>query len=146
MKSKLIITGICITLLGGGYAVANEGHDHSANKDSMKMDHGSMMEGHEMMQHEESVSKAVEVGNKICPVSGDKILASGEKGSMGETVKYEYNGKIYNLCCEMCVRDFKKNPEKYSKIAEEEVKKSQEQGENAEHKEGDGHKHHNHGK
>lgn len=141
MKSKLIITGICITLIGGAYAFANEGHDHSADK-------GSMMEDQGMMHNEgnEGESKAVEVGNKICPVSGDKILATGEKGAMGETVKYEYNGKIYNLCCEMCVNDFKKDPEKYSKIAEEEVKKSQEQGENAEHKEGDRHEHHNHGK
>ena len=64
----------------------------------------------------------VEVGNKICPVSGEKIAAPGEKGEMGEAVKYTYNGKIYNLCCPMCTKDFKKNPEKYSKIAEDEVK------------------------
>lgn len=69
-------------------------------------------------------SKAVEVNNKICPVSGNKVPAPGEKGEMGEAVKYEYNGKIYNLCCPMCIKDFKKNPEKYSKIAEDEVKKS----------------------
>lgn len=68
--------------------------------------------------------KAVQVGNKFCPVTGDKIPAPGEKGTMGdEPVKYEHNGKIYNLCCKMCVRDFKKNPEKYSKIAEDEVAK-----------------------
>ncbi len=63
----------------------------------------------------------IEVGNKICPVSGEKLLAPGEKGDMGETVKYAYNGKIYNFCCGMCVRDFKKHPEKYSKIAEDEA-------------------------
>ena len=50
---------------------------------------------------------AVEVGNKICPVSGDKIPAPGEKGDMGDNpVKIEYKGKIYNLCCPMCVKDF----------------------------------------
>ncbi len=65
-----------------------------------------------------------EVGNKICPVSGDKVPAPGEKGAMGDKpVKYEYNGKIYNLCCPMCIKDFKKNPEKYSKIADDEVAK-----------------------
>ena len=62
-------------------------------------------------------TKAVEVGNKICPVSGDKV------GEMGDIVKYEYNGKIYNLCCKACIKDFKKDPEKYSKIAEDEVAK-----------------------
>lgn len=57
----------------------------------------------------------VEVGNKICPVSGEKV------GEMGEIVKYEYKGKVYNLCCAMCVKDFQNDPEKYSKIADEEM-------------------------
>lgn len=136
MNFKLLFTSLVAMGLIAGCAHqghANEGHDHS-DKGSMMMDHKMSEEG----------TKAVEVGNKICPVSGDKILASGEKGAMGETVKYEYNGKIYNLCCKMCVKDFKKDPEKYSKIVEEEAKKSQEQEENEEHKEGDGHEHHNH--
>ena len=59
--------------------------------------------------------EAVEVGNKICPVSKEKV------GEMGEAVKYEYNGKIYNLCCPACKKDFAGDPEKYSKIAEDEV-------------------------
>lgn len=57
----------------------------------------------------------VEVGNKFCPVSGEEV------GKMGDPVKHEYKGKIYNLCCAMCTKDFKKDPEKYSKIAEDEV-------------------------
>jgi YHS domain-containing protein len=57
--------------------------------------------------------KAVEVGNKICPVSGNPVALA---------VKFEWNGKIYNFCCPMCIEEFKKNPEKYSKIAEDEVK------------------------
>ena len=59
---------------------------------------------------------AVEAGNKICPVSGDKA------GEMGEIVQVEHNGKKYNLCCKMCIKDFNKDPEKYIKKAEEEVK------------------------
>ena len=66
--------------------------------------------------------QAVEVGNKICPVSGDKV------GEMGDIVKYEYNGKIYNLCCKACIKDFKKDPEKYSKIAEDQVKAMGQEG------------------
>jgi len=61
------------------------------------------------------VLAAEEVGNKICPVSGEKV------GEMGEVVKYEYKGKIYNLCCKMCIKDFKKDPEKFSQKAEEEA-------------------------
>ena len=90
------------------------------NKNEMMGQQGTMM----YQGIPKADTKAVEVGNKICPVSGDKIPASGEKGTMGdEPVKYEYNGKIYNLCCPMCIKDFKKNPEKYSKIAEDEVAK-----------------------
>jgi YHS domain-containing protein len=59
----------------------------------------------------------VEVGNKVCPVSGEEIDSSS--GMKAATV--EHNGKIYNLCCAMCEGEFKKNPEKYSKIAEDEV-------------------------
>lgn len=61
----------------------------------------------------ESVSKAVNVGNKVCPVTGEKIDDSSK-------ATYEYKGKIYNFCCPMCIGEFKKNPEKYIKKIEEE--------------------------
>ena len=75
---------------------------------------------------QEAVKVSVEVGNKICPVSGEKI-----DGKMGEAVKYEYKGKIYNLCCSMCLKDFKKDPEKYSKMADEQMENSEEMGKDA---------------
>lgn len=58
---------------------------------------------------------AVEVGNKICPVSGEKV------GEMGEPSKVEYKGKVYSLCCPACEKEFLKDPEKFAKIAEDEV-------------------------
>ena len=62
-------------------------------------------------------AQPVQIGNKICPVSGGPV-----KGSMGDTpVTVEYNGKVYNLCCPGCLSLFKKNPEYYSNIAEKEV-------------------------
>ncbi len=60
--------------------------------------------------------KAVNVGNKICPVSGEKI---NEKTK----ATYEYQGKIYNFCCAACIDDFKKDPVKYIKIVSEETQK-----------------------
>ena len=57
----------------------------------------------------------IEMNNYICPVSGEKI------GEMGEVVKFEYEGKVYNLCCSMCVKDFKKEPQKYMLIVDEEL-------------------------
>lgn len=67
----------------------------------------------------ETQPAAVEVGNTICPVSKEKV------GEMGDIVKYEYNGKIYNLCCNACKKDFAKDPEKFAKIAEDEAAASQ---------------------
>jgi YHS domain-containing protein len=60
--------------------------------------------------------KAEDTGNKICPVSDEKI---DEKTK----ATYEYKGKIYNFCCGMCVDEFKKDPEKYIKKVEEEMQK-----------------------
>ena len=128
MKSKSIVLGL-VTILSlsyTNYVLAHEGHEH-------KMSDGTMMDDDDIPKGQTDSTKAVEVGNKICPVSGDKIPAPGEKGTMGdEPVKYEYNGKIYNLCCQMCVKDFKKNPEKYSKIADDEVAKEKMMQENQE--------------
>jgi len=76
----------------------------------------------EVLQKDRAERSLIEVGNRICPVSGEAIPAPGEASAMGEAFKYEYQGKIYNLCCPMCVKDFENDPEKYSKIAEEEVK------------------------
>ena len=55
--------------------------------------------------------EAVNVGNKICPVLGEKI-------DEGLKATYEYKGKIYNFCCAMCIEEFKKDPEKYIKKIE----------------------------
>ncbi len=56
----------------------------------------------------EKGSKATDAGNRICPVTGEKIDES-------QKVAYEYKGKIYNFCCSMCIPKFKKDPEKYIK-------------------------------
>jgi len=61
-------------------------------------------------------NEAVSVGNKICPVTGEKI---DEKIK----VTYEYQGKIYNFCCAGCPEEFKKDPKEYIKKIEEEKQK-----------------------
>ncbi|MBF0331478.1 MAG: YHS domain-containing protein [Candidatus Omnitrophica bacterium] len=61
--------------------------------------------------------QAVQVGNKICPVSGEKVDANSGMGA----VTYEYKGKVYNLCCQGCVSMFQQDPDKYSAIADQEV-------------------------
>lgn len=69
-------------------------------------------EGGKVLTEEvDSLSKAIEVGNSVCPVSGLKIRA-------GEEIKYEYKGKIYNFHSTSGVKEFKRNPEKYIQILE----------------------------
>ena len=136
MKHTIFILVLAATLSSPAYLYAHEGMDHDENMESMEEENNEMMEqGGPMMNgamtaengmHVATAEEATtlpDVGNKSCPVSGDKIPAPGEKAEMGEVIKFVYNGKIYNLCCPMCVKDFKKDPEKYSKIAEDEVAK-----------------------
>lgn len=75
-----------------------------------------------------------EVGNKICPVSGEEVKEE-------ERYQVEYEGKIYNLCCKMCLKDFNKDQQKYlEKLAQLEQK-----GEETEHhEEGGDHEGHSH--
>lgn len=61
--------------------------------------------------------EAVEVGNKICPVSGEEVPDVSGLGM--EPAFYEYKGKIYNFCCAGCIEEFKKDPEKYIKASHE---------------------------
>ena len=93
MKSKIVSLIIITLLISANSALAVGGDSHR--------------------EHEKAV---VKVGNKLCPVSGENVE------DMGGGIEREYNGKIYNLCCAGCVDIFEKDPEKYSKIAEESVK------------------------
>ena len=116
MKTKTVVMGM-VLLLCSGFVFASEEHDHDEHE-GLVMEYEDSMREH----REENGSIVINVGNKICPVSGESIEG------MGELVPVEYNGKIYNLCCKMCAKSFKKDPEKYIKIIEEsmeeEVKES----------------------
>lgn len=72
----------------------------------------------EPAQQVEVSKKAVNAGNKICPVSGEKIDEETK-------ATYEYEGKIYNFCCASCIGEFKKDPQKYIKKVEDELQQSQ---------------------
>ncbi len=58
--------------------------------------------------------KAVNVGNKICPVMDTPIDEQSK-------VTYEYQGKIYNFCCPGCLASFKADPQKYIAKVEAEL-------------------------
>ncbi len=52
-----------------------------------------------------------------CIISGDKL------GEMGAPVVYEYKGREIKFCCKGCVKDFKKDPDKYVKQIDEQAAK-----------------------
>ncbi len=67
-----------------------------------------------------STTAPVNVGNKICPVSGRVI---GDSGMVPAT--YTYMGKVYNFCCAGCPSTFAADPGKYVKIVEDQLKQEQ---------------------
>ena len=73
-------------------------------------------EGHGKAPQEKSA--AVDAGNKICPVSGEQIDEAAK-------ATYEYEGKIYNFCCAMCIDKFKKEPQKYIDKVNQELQAGQ---------------------
>lgn len=142
-KLQLLMVAVFGILIAVAPARAQMHGEHEHKGSMMEHEDSMMMEDEPMIHHEDDESGPVKVGNKICPVSGEKV------GQMGDPVEVEYNGKIYNLCCSMCKKDFLKNPEKYSKIAEDEVKEhGEEEGEDHESghmEEGEHHHDHEHG-
>jgi len=49
---------------------------------------------------------------ELCPVSGEKL------GGMGKPYVFTHEGKEVKLCCKACLKDFKKDPDKYLKKTE----------------------------
>jgi len=57
--------------------------------------------------------QAVDAGNKVCPVTQEKIDPQSN-------LTYEYQGTIYHFCCPACIPEFKKDPEKYIEVINKE--------------------------
>ena len=106
MKSRLLVTSSMFVLIFGGVifiskdlSFAQEPAGKPANMEKAPAPSANVTE-----PAPSAVGTKIEVGNKICPIEGDKIVE-------GKSVKVEYNGKIYNLCCSMCEKELKKDPE-----------------------------------
>lgn len=127
MKRVVLASAVLSLGMSSFLVFAEGGHDHH--------DHMNMQSEKSDMKHPES-SDVINVGNKICPVSDEVI------GSMGDAHVVEYEGKSYNLCCKMCAKDFKKNPEKYIEKINAELDGS---GSNLDSGHGGAHSGHDHG-
>ena len=107
MLRVLFIALISIAFIFGVNSLSFAQDEHSADE------HG------EASVANTASGEAANVGNKICPVSGEKI---DEK----LRVTYEYQGKVYNFCCAGCLSSFKADPDKYIKIVDEELSRESE--------------------
>ena len=85
-------------------ALAIAGCAHSQDRSAPPSADSSMQP---MSSTDAGHSSAVDLHNTVCPVSGDKV----ESSRLTET----YDGKIYHLCCNDCVKPFKQDPGKYAK-------------------------------
>ena len=54
-----------------------------------------------------------EITQKLCPVTGDAI---------NPNIYVDYNDRRIYFCCDMCPAEFRKNPEKYLKVLDEQMK------------------------
>ena len=79
---------------------------------------GNAQDVNEKTKATDETIKPQNVGNKVCPVSGEKINAAGNM----KPATYEYEGKIYNFCCPGCIDEFKKDPQQYIKKVESELR------------------------
>lgn len=59
----------------------------------------------------EQLAKAVPVRNIHCPTDGEKI------GSMGPAIPVIYKGRVVDLCCANCPKEFAADPDKYLAVA-----------------------------
>jgi len=75
------------------------------------------MAGHEAMTMGESpaapAAAGTEIAQKTCPVTGDPI---------DPKVYLDHNGRRIYFCCSACVTTFKKDPDKYLKIVDDQIK------------------------
>jgi YHS domain-containing protein len=67
---------------------------------------------------------ATEIAQKLCPVMGDPI---------NPEIYVDYQGRRIYFCCSMCPETFKKDPEKYLKKLDEQMKEAAPQAAPAEH-------------
>lgn len=108
--STLIAISLVALFLAAGVVMAQEANKETAAEVTNAV---SVSTGPAAAEATAPETTPVSVGNKICPVTGEKIEELGK-------YTVEYKGKVYNLCCPSCQNDFLRDPDKYiAKVNEE---------------------------
>jgi len=102
MKNLLFL--VMILFLGASFSFSSLAQEES--KDEKKE-----TQTVEQNSNDETTIDSTKAFNTICPVSTEEV---------DPEVTYMYKGKTYALCCNNCLKKFKKDPEKYiSKLSED---------------------------
>jgi YHS domain-containing protein len=112
-KMIVVLSSMLFVLGCGQLSFADCGCGCNAGKTTTQnLAQASNVQQQSVAASQAATQKAVNVGNKICPVMGGKV---------DPNVTYEYEGKIYNFCCTSCIEMFKKDPQQYIKKVEQEL-------------------------
>ncbi len=99
---------ICAMISISGYAMErhNQGEHMAQEAGSAGHQEHMAQEADSAGHHEDMAEEAGSVGKNlgICPVMG---------GESVEKYSYIHEGKTYYFCCQSCIEEFKKDPQKY---------------------------------
>lgn len=99
MKSLLLSAGLFVLVAGcNAHTSDNKPADMNSQSNEMSMPTTAPTT---------QASATAQPINKYCPIQRDHAV--------DPTVTYLYQGKVIGFCCEDCIPDFKKDPEKYMK-------------------------------
>jgi hypothetical protein len=114
-SSVRILATLAFSVALATFALAHEGHDQADKAN------GSFIKADEAKVSADWLAKAkAAYPLDACMVSGDKL----EGGDMGPPQDYVYRqegrpDRLVRLCCNHCVRDFKKDPAKYLRMIDD---------------------------
>lgn len=117
-SSLKILTTLSCSVALTTLALAQEGHDQAKAETPAA---GSFIKADQANVSAEWLAQSTAAYPlDACMVSGDKL----EGSDMGPPVNYVYRqagqpDRLVRLCCNHCVRDFKKDPAKYLKMIDE---------------------------
>lgn len=124
MKNTVYLPKILLSaaLLFGATAMAHEGHAHEEKKEAPAQTPPA--KANEQAEWMKTAISAYPL--TTCVVSGDKLEDGGE---MGDIVNYVHKtvgkpDRLVRVCCKGCIKDFRKNPEKFLKKIDEAAAKA----------------------
>ena len=101
MKNLLFL--IMILFLGATFSISSFSQEKSKDEKETQTV--------EQKSNDKTTIDSTKAFNTICPVSTEEV---------DPEVTYTYKGKTYALCCNNCLKKFKKDPEKYiSRLSED---------------------------